>query len=393
MSLGIISFVTYTYALAFTSQVNQKYYLGDGDSRVSARETLVNQLKLEVASRAGTYIQSEQKIGENGEFSESVTSLSASLVKVLEIQEQYGADEKGVYLQVDAKMEVDESELRRRIEAVQVDASKAAALNELQKENQLLIAEMSKLKKALSDKQLTLQQASELIKKQSDISQRIERNEAAASSVFARGTLFSMAQQKANQEKQIAEAFSSGFYELWEKESSEIRPEIHSVNGNEVVVVINQFRPYARMSDLWKDHVGAVNFSYSNLHISPYEIKRMEGRTKEGIRAISPFISKTPVLLEVEIAGISARAPIFGFFETGFFADRDPLELQYDVNLDRFYEAIFGNGYSKSVIGFMNKESSDVVYWYVKADSIYFKFNLTDEKMNSADRINARYVF
>lgn len=386
----ILSLGFYNQAWSFTTQIKQSYYLGDGDSRVAAREMLINQIKQQAASQAGSYIQADKKLDESGRYTETITALSASLVKVKPLSEVYGSDSKGIYLTINAQVDVDESELRKRIQAMQSDQSKAKALTELQAENQTLVKDLQRLKIALADRTLTLEQANNLARQQSEVYQRIERNQAAAQSVFNQGTLLTMAQQNADREKQVREQFAQEYKQLWQDLSRQLKPVIHSVNGNEVIVKIENFRPVEPVDKLLgSGRFFPFNSTRSEL-ISTHRISDMPDAVKKKIKAVAPYIIQKPVFLEVEIAGVKKAAQVFGYFNSGFFGS-DPVTPSKTLNLKDYEDAIFGNGYSDARLGFINKESYKNTNWYIQEQTIFFRFNLTDQQMNTADRIEARY--
>ncbi|WP_044413319.1 hypothetical protein [Thiomicrospira microaerophila] len=393
MLLGV-----FNQAWSFSTEIEQRYYLGDGDSRVAAREMLLNQIKQLAASQAGSYIQADQTLDASGRYTETITALSASLVKVHPMSEVFGTDTKGIFLTMKARVEVDESELRHRIRAMQADQSKAKALNSLQTENQALTQELKRLQTALANRALTLEQANNLTRQQSEVYQKIERNQAAAQSVFSQGTLFSMAQQNANREQEVRDQFAQSYQRSWQNFSRQLKPKVHSVNGNEVIVAIKNFRPTQSMSNLVTGLSGPDHFNRSGSFgrkeytLGAFQIKRLADSAQQRIKAISPYIASNPVFLELELAGVKNSAQIFGFFTAGHMSG-DPYTPNSSVDLAKFNDSIFGNGFTKDSIGFINRESFRNTAWYIQDDTIFFRFNLNQQQMNSADRIEARYRF
>lgn len=383
---------------SFSTEIEQRYYLGDGDSRVAAREMLLSQIKQLAASQAGSYIQADQTLDASGRYTETITALSASLVKVHPLSEVFGTDAKGIFLTMNARVEVDESELRHRIRAMQADQSKAKALNSLQTENQALTQELKRLQTALANRALTLEQANNLTRQQNEVYQKIERNQAAAQSVFSQGTLLSMAQQNANREQEVRDQFAQRYVQSWQEFSHELKPKVHSVNGHEVIVAIENFRPTQSMSNLvtglsGQDHFNKTGaFSRKEYTLRVYQVKRLADSAQQRIKAISPYIASNPVYLELELAGVKNSAQIFGFFTAGHMSG-DPYRPNSKVDLASFNESIFGNGFTKDSIGFINRESYRNTAWYIQDDTIFFRFNLSQQQMNSADRIEARYRF
>jgi hypothetical protein len=279
---------------------------------------------------------------------------------------------------------------------MQADQSKAKALNSLQTENQALTQELKRLQTALANRALTLEQANNLTRQQSEVYQKIERNQAAAQSVFSQGTLFSMAQQNANREQEVRDQFAQSYQRSWQNFSRQLKPKVHSVNGNEVIVAIENFRPTQSMSNLvtglsGPDHFNRTgSFSRKEYILGAFQVKRLADSAQQRIKAISPYIASNPVFLELELAGVKNSAQIFGFFTAGHMSD-SPYSPNSSVDLAKFNDSIFGNGFTKDSIGFINRESFRNTAWYIQDDTIFFRFNLSQQQMNSADRIEARY--
>ena len=248
------SMVLSPLSYAFETVIEKTYRLGDGDSRVTAREILIDQIKLEAANQAGTYIEADTTLKADGSLSESITSLSASLVKVNNIQESLSSDNDGFLLTVRGNVDVDENELRERIQAIQQDQNKAQVIQELQREKSQLLQQMDVLLSRLDNASLTSKQAANLMQEQVSLRDKIANNASAVSNVFQRGTLFAMSQQETRAKQQAIDSFKDEYVTFWREASSRLKPTVERVTpdgSNSVVTVkIPNFMTKAKLSAL-----------------------------------------------------------------------------------------------------------------------------------------------
>ena len=96
---------------AWQKTYQQSYLLGDNDSRLSAKRLLIQQLQIQAAQEAGTYIQAQSTLV-NDQLNENITATAAALVKVNIIQEQFSVEPNGqqrLFLQLEAQ--IDEQEI------------------------------------------------------------------------------------------------------------------------------------------------------------------------------------------------------------------------------------------------------------------------------------------
>lgn len=130
------------YAFAWTKEYTQDFNMGDNDSRNTAREWAVDQIKLKAAQEAGTYIQGTTKLVGN-DLQETITQIGASIVRITVNSDAMitTADGKPA-LRVSATADVDESVLTQRIKMMQEDDKKARDLQLLAQENQKLREEI-----------------------------------------------------------------------------------------------------------------------------------------------------------------------------------------------------------------------------------------------------------
>jgi hypothetical protein len=96
---------------AWQKTYQQSYLLGDNDSRLSAKRILIQQLQIQAAQEAGTYIQAQSTLV-NDQLNEKITATATALVKVNIVQEQFSTQTNGqqrLFLELEAH--IDEQEM------------------------------------------------------------------------------------------------------------------------------------------------------------------------------------------------------------------------------------------------------------------------------------------
>lgn len=96
---------------AWQKTYQQSYLLGDNDSRLSAKRILIQQLQIQAAQEAGTYIQAQSTLV-NDQLNEKITATATALVKVNILQEQFNTETNGqqrLFLELEAH--IDEQEM------------------------------------------------------------------------------------------------------------------------------------------------------------------------------------------------------------------------------------------------------------------------------------------
>ena len=186
-------FVTLPACAEWSKTFDVEYVLGDGDNRVSARQAALEQIKVKASNDAGTYVQGTSTLQANGNLTEEIKMVSASLVKITSSNESLSVNSAGqAVLKMNATATLDESELRRRIDAMQQDKEKARQIKVLETENKSLRRDYDQIRIALSKKSNQTSTA-ELLARQDSTLQRIEENGRTISQVFERGTLLQLA--------------------------------------------------------------------------------------------------------------------------------------------------------------------------------------------------------
>lgn len=194
----------------WTKQYTHHYVMGDADSRNSARQASFEQIKIEASNEAGTYVLGKTTLHSNGDLSESVQVISASMVRVFPYEETVSINEAGQsVLNITAMAVLDDSELAKRVQAIYEDKEKSRLIRMLQVENESLNNNLAQFRKALSSSVSTVstEEIIQLLARQAKAMRKLSDNENAITLVFERGTLLEMAIKN-------TAAFDSAKYEL-----------------------------------------------------------------------------------------------------------------------------------------------------------------------------------
>ena len=173
-------------------QLDINYVMGDGENRIGARQAAIEQLKSKASHQVGTYIQSTTSL-RDGKLTENIQVLSASLVKVSNVSEKLSINQAGQgVLSLVATITVDEKELARRIELLQMDSAKANQIERLRADNLELRNTLTQIRAQLTQEPDPAT-AARLLSMQDDALKHIDKNGKAVSQIFERGTLIQMA--------------------------------------------------------------------------------------------------------------------------------------------------------------------------------------------------------
>ncbi len=174
-------------------QIDLKYVMGDGDTRGSARQAALEQIKMKAANEAGTYVDHTTTLHENGDLTESIQMIGASMVKLKVLDETLSVNPQGqAVLDIKASASIDESEFAKRIEILRQDKEKARQVKVLQAENENLRKELEVIRQGLSSK-ADPSRIAELLAKQDQAIRRLNDNGASVTQMFERGTLLQLA--------------------------------------------------------------------------------------------------------------------------------------------------------------------------------------------------------
>lgn len=296
--------------------------MGDGDTRASARQAALEQLKLKASHAVGSYIQSTITLRSDGALEESIDMLSASMVKLSDIDDMLAVDESGrAVLTVRAKALVDEGQLLQRVKALQEDQEKARQLKVLQAENEALRRDLTKIRHELASSKDTAR-AAQLLEEQDTAMKRIRENERTVSQVFERGTLLQLATRNADEFEQVkAELERKLFRPLLASPVTATIETVEAAEDGYIVFVRVGWRPDLQavesvLSRYLKIRVRSTRTASSVLYASRYRNSQGHGPHVLTERVYN-YLLMEGVDLVVSLAGREVRVPVF-YSENGF---------------------------------------------------------------------------
>ncbi len=300
-----------TFASTWSKTISVDYQLGDGDSKSTARELALQQIKLTASSKAGTYIQSNTTLNNNN-LNEHIEVISASLIKLSNIKEVLQAKGKSFILKVSAVATIDESELRSRIRAIQSDKEKANQIAKLEVENQMLVNELSKVKYLLAKDNLNTQQVTSILKRQTNLIQNFKSNAHAVSQVFSRGTLLQIARKNKAKFNQIISKLETEFFGPMLEAKVIANVDVIEENGQYAALVsVSWTMPQNIKLSTLKKHLDSHSFKASRGYIdfSSYNNLGTDAKTSQT-EALFNYLSKQKVKAVVTLGSKTIAIPM-----------------------------------------------------------------------------------
>lgn len=208
----LIMFASWPAVAEWSKPYKIDYVMGDGDSRSSARQAAIEQIKLNASAEAGTYIQSTTTLHENGSLTERVQALGASMVKVTILNEQIGVNPSGqAVLSLMANVTLDDAELGRRVKLLQEDKRRAAQVDQLKIENVALRQELDRIHDSLANKSESGTTV-DLLAMQTATINRLAENGRAVARVFEPGEILEMANRHTGQLERAKRDLDENFF-------------------------------------------------------------------------------------------------------------------------------------------------------------------------------------
>jgi hypothetical protein len=258
---------TNSFATTWTKSFQVDYVLGDGDSKSTARELAIEQIKIKASNEAGTYIQTTSTL-KNDSLEESIQVISASMIKLTHIKEKLTTKNNTITLTISANANINEEKLKDRIKAIQGDKAKAKQITKLKKDNDLLLVELNTVKTLLAQKNVNTQQVSAILKRQTNLINRFKNNASAVSRVFSKGTLLQMAKKSSGKIEQIKAQLETEFFGpmMETKVNAEITDVIESGNGYTALVNVSWKMP------------STLSYKTLSTHLSTYEFDKRRNK-------------------------------------------------------------------------------------------------------------------
>ena len=181
------------FAATWSRTITVEYVMADSESRASAHQSAIDQIRLAASAQVGTVVESVSAV-DDGQFRESIQSIGVAMVKVSIVSETASINASGqVVLEVVGLATVDDGELRRRVSEMRADPQMRGVVDSLTKQNQALRRSLDELYAELRSPVQTRDVAVAL-SRSSQILASISDNEARLDRTFAPGSLVSQAQ-------------------------------------------------------------------------------------------------------------------------------------------------------------------------------------------------------
>jgi len=209
--LIILLVATTTSASAIEKTWSLNYTLGDSESKTMARKAVITSIKRAAADDAGVYIQSEKNI-DNGDLSEKIKIIAASIVKINVLEERVSTTSTGdIQLFVRASTDVDESILRSRIEQIKANKDKDQKISTLLRERAALIKTLHKLDGELRVKAVDSSKADKLLSQKDKVMDSLNEQSLAIENVFEKGMLVAIAQEPSFSKERVFKSYAAWY--------------------------------------------------------------------------------------------------------------------------------------------------------------------------------------
>ena len=329
ITLIILSFPHLLAAKVWQQTFTVEYVLGDGDSKTTARELALEQIKIKASNKAGSYIHTTNTLV-NDQLSENIQVIGASMVMLSGITEYISTKNNRITLAVTALARIDESELKRRIHTMQQDKRKAKQITQLTKDNEILSVELRTIRSLLAKKQSSSTEVASILKRQSTLLKRFEHNAAAVKRVFTQGTLFQMAQTSSAKLEQVKAQLATEFFGALMQ--TQVKAEIVSVldNGRDFTALVNVSWVMPKSSSFYtlKKHLSGRNFNkgklsaIENLSLNSYKNTGGKGKTTLS-EPLFNYLGKQHVYIEIMLGNKKFQLPLFWSRKAGSFISCD----------------------------------------------------------------------
>lgn len=197
---------------SLTVEVTQIYVLGDGDTKIDARNIALQQAKIKAAEAAGSYVEAQRVVQDDEIKSETIKTISTALMKSKIKDERFSiTNANQMQLELTLISELDKNSILNKLGTLKQDNEKLQQMGRIQEENKRLQEELAALNKQIAQLKDASQTATisakprqELVQRRDEVFAEIQKNQNSISAIFEKGTLFSMA-QKSNQELEQAQ--------------------------------------------------------------------------------------------------------------------------------------------------------------------------------------------
>ena len=376
--LKIVSFALFFACLPahaeWSKQYELAYSMGDGDTKGSARQAAIEQIKLKASNESGTYVDSTTTLKENGSLTESIRMVSATMVKVRIDKESMSIGQSGqTILNLVAVATLDDAELSRRVADLRQDKEKVRQMKVLQAENEALRAGLKNIRDSLAVKADPATVA-ELLAKQDQTIRKLETNSQTVTQVFSQGTLLQLALKNKDAFEETKQTLQDELYALILKTKVDAKVEAVEQEGDGYAAIIrvgwavDQNRAYKMMS---KYLDGRAPTKYEpNFQFELYQNEKGKGKSNLSPK-IFQYIAERPIFAKISIAGKDVKLPVLfasdsssSFFKCSsratpnFEGKLDAATLCFR-NLSASDNKIFGTAQTNPIRIYLTKEEAE----------------------------------
>jgi len=266
--------------------VTTSYVMGDGDTRVDAKNVALQAAKKLAAERAGSYVQAERVI-ENDEIKEdSISMISTAMMNVEITNESLSiTDDQRTKFELSIKATLDKDSVMAKLGVLQDNVEKQQQLVALEAENSSLRDELSALNSEIQQLKTNLQsdgiqsKRTDLIERRDLVLSQLEVNESSVRKVFEKGTLFSMAKAASHAEDEAKRDLDFGVFKYLQENldinlgdpefrdngdgTYNVQVMVHwHIDGQPIIDVLNQYfrqykeKPFELEAVDFSDHMG-----------------------------------------------------------------------------------------------------------------------------------------
>lgn len=307
---------------AWVKPVETSVVLGEGDSRVKAREIALDQLKRIAAASAGSVVESVTTLKDD-KLSEQLRMISISLVKIDQVKESLVVENGSAVLKVSARASIDQSELARLTKELRQDTEKAKAIAKLQKDNEALREQLRTVSEQLQQRKAP-SAVDELGQRQTRLLTALATNEGQIRQVFEKGALLAMADADA---KRLEDAKAIILQDaLMPLVDTTVRAEVASVvrdgSAYKVGLRVGWSAPIDRAQKLLSKYLqgGTYYMGERDREVSFTRRDNTEGRSPNDMQPrLYDFVSKYKVLAVFKVGSKSVELPIMATYRHDTF--------------------------------------------------------------------------
>ena len=266
----------------------------------------------------------------NDQLTENIQVIGASMVMLSNIKERLTTQNNDITLIVTAVARIDESELNRRITAMQQDKAKESQITQLTQDNEVLSIELQTIRSLLANKQSSSTEVASILKRQSTLLKRFEHNAAAVKRVFSQGTLFQMAQTSSAELEQVKAQLETEFFGalMQTQVNADIVGVIDNKDDYTALVNVSWWMPKSLSFNTIKKHLSSYKLDKGKLskaeELSFNSYNNVSGNGKTTLsESLFNYLGKQHVSIDITLGNKKVQVPLFWGIKAGSFTTCD----------------------------------------------------------------------